>query len=488
MKRSLIALQVFITFNSFAQDNSADSLKLLLRSEIQDTTRVLILGELARNYFYSSPEIAMGYYHQCLMDPEISNNNELVCETTLGMAKLFKNARQADSALHYSRLSLAAAYGGGFTNTASGTRAAIVGGSTNTANGNYSFVGAGYGNTAASYGESVFGLYASNYTPSRTDYPISTDRLFVVGNGTADASRSNAFTILKNANTTLGGSLTINGNGTSYSFPTDRGANGQLLKTNADGTTSWASAGSFETDPMWTSASTNYYTKTNMQTSDGAQLHFNNLTYKPTTLAGYGITDAMSTAHAANAITSTNITNWNTAFGWGNHAGLYRPISYVPAWSEITSNPFSIPTPSDHQLLKYNSTSSRWENWTPNYLTSVTGTGPIISSGGTTPAISITAATTSAAGSMSASDKTKLDGIAAGAEVNVNADWSALTGVAQILHKPDLSVYATKNMNNQNITSLANPVNVQDAATKAYVDKLESKVSALENMLIAAGL
>jgi len=46
-------------------------------------------------------------------------------------------------------------------------------------------------------------------------------------------------------------------------------------------------------------------------------------------------------------------------------------------------------------------------------ITSVTGTSPIASSGGTTPAISISAATTSAAGSMSSSDKTKLDGIAA---------------------------------------------------------------------------
>jgi uncharacterized protein (TIGR02145 family) len=36
------------------------------------------------------------------------------------------------------------------------------------------------------------------------------------------------------------------------------------------------------------------------------------------------------------------ITNWNTAFGWGNHAGLYRPVSYVPAWSEITSKPTTL--------------------------------------------------------------------------------------------------------------------------------------------------
>ena len=44
-------------------------------------------------------------------------------------------------------------------------------------------------------------------------------------------------------------------------------------------------------------------------------------------------------------------------------------------------------------------------------VTSVTGTTPIVSSGGSTPAISITAATTSAAGSMSSADKTKLDGL-----------------------------------------------------------------------------
>jgi hypothetical protein len=31
-------------------------------------------------------------------------------------------------------------------------------------------------------------------------------------------------------------------------------------------------------------------------------------------------------AHVASSITSTNISNWNTAFGWGNHAGLYQPL------------------------------------------------------------------------------------------------------------------------------------------------------------------
>jgi hypothetical protein len=45
-------------------------------------------------------------------------------------------------------------------------------------------------------------------------------------------------------------------------------------------------------------------------------------------------------------------------------------------------------------------------------------------------------ATTSADGLMSSSDKTKLDGVAAGAEVNVQSDWDASSGDAQILNKP----------------------------------------------------
>jgi hypothetical protein len=58
---------------------------------------------------------------------------------------------------------------------------------------------------------------------------------------------------------------------------------------------------------------------------------------------------------------------------------------------------------------------SQLTNLPASGVSSVSGTAPIVSSGGTTPAISITEATTSAAGSMSAADKTKLNGIATGA-------------------------------------------------------------------------
>jgi hypothetical protein len=69
------------------------------------------------------------------------------------------------------------------------------------------------------------------------------------------------------------------------------------------------------------------------------------------------------------------------------------------------------------QILKVNSTSTapEWGAAPATGVTSVTGTAPIASSGGATPAISISAATQSAAGSMSSADKTKLDGIAANA-------------------------------------------------------------------------
>jgi hypothetical protein len=43
-----------------------------------------------------------------------------------------------------------------------------------------------------------------------------------------------------------------------------------------------------------------------------------------------------------------------------------------------------------------------------------------------------------ASGIMTGADKAKLDGIASGAEVNVNADWNAGSGDAQILNKPTI--------------------------------------------------
>ncbi len=56
----------------------------------------------------------------------------------------------------------------------------------------------------------------------------------------------------------------------------------------------------------------------------------------------YTETDPVFGASPASGITSGNITNWNTAYGWGNHAGLYRPVSWVPSWLDITGKPTTV--------------------------------------------------------------------------------------------------------------------------------------------------
>lgn len=75
--------------------------------------------------------------------------------------------------------------------------------------------------------------------------------------------------------------------------------------------------------------------------------------------------------------------------------------------------------------------------------------------------------TTALAGLMLPSDKTKLNGIAAGAEVNVNADWNATEGDALILNKPTLSTVATSGSYND-LTSKPTIPTVD--VNKEYVD------------------
>lgn len=58
--------------------------------------------------------------------------------------------------------------------------------------------------------------------------------------------------------------------------------------------------------------------------------------------ANYISSEALFVASPAYGITSINISNWNTAYSWGNHVGLYRSITYVPTWSEILNKPTTI--------------------------------------------------------------------------------------------------------------------------------------------------
>ena len=65
--------------------------------------------------------------------------------------------------------------------------------------GDYSFA-ANKSTYAASAFETVFGQYNTLYTPASSVAFISTDRLFVIGNGRSNTERSNALTVFKNGN------------------------------------------------------------------------------------------------------------------------------------------------------------------------------------------------------------------------------------------------------------------------------------------------
>lgn len=85
-------------------------------------------------------------------------------------------------------------------------------------------------------------------------------------------------------------------------------------------------------------------------------------------------TDPVFSASPASNILLQNITNWNTAYGWGDHAtaGYLTSLGGIGGHTDVT-----IATLQDAQLLRYSVANSRWENWTPNYLTSYTESDPV---------------------------------------------------------------------------------------------------------------
>ncbi len=138
--------------------------------------------------------------------------------------------------------------GGGEQNDANGTYSTVAGGSLNRTTGDYSVISGGSGNrtignysvvsggrrdTAYSYGEWIGGLYSTGYAANSTTAFNANDRLFVVGNGTSAAARSNALTLFKN------GSLEIN---EEYTLPNTDGTANQVLQTDGAGNVSWANS------------------------------------------------------------------------------------------------------------------------------------------------------------------------------------------------------------------------------------------------------
>jgi hypothetical protein len=186
----------------------------------------------------------------------------------------------------------------------------------------------------------------------------------------------------------------------------------------------------------------------------------------------------------------------------------FAAASHNQAASTITSgtlDPARLASGSALQVFRRNAANDAIECATVTAgggsVTEVTGTAPItVATGTTTPAISFTQsstarlvtdtekttwngkqdaladATASVTGKMTSTYAAKLDGIAAGAEVNVNADWNAVSGDAQILNKPTLGTaaaaattdFAAASHNQASTTITFTDVTTGDASTTAH--------------------
>ncbi len=139
---------------------------------------------------------------------------------------------------------------------------AVVFGNGNAGNGIYSMT-TGTQNTSESYTQVTVGSFATSQAGSQFSL-VGTDRAFVIGNGTGLASRSDAFTILKNGSAFLNGTLTIDadnvaGTGNPYTLPGQDGAANQVLTTNGTGVASWQTPSAAS---PWTLSGTNIYPST----------------------------------------------------------------------------------------------------------------------------------------------------------------------------------------------------------------------------------
>lgn len=176
----------------------------------------------------------------------------------------------------------------------------------------------------------------------------------------------------------------------------------------------------------------------------------NNIVYSSTLGDGY-ICITSHTSNAAGTI-SDDIANWGllvlhaVATGSGdmyladNLAGLANYTtarsnmgltigSHVQAYNANLTSLTAFTTDTDVSLAANSDVKLATQKATKTYadtkVGSVTGTAPVVSSGGTTPTISMPAATASVNGYMTSTYAAKLDGIAAGATVGVPMDVGA---------------------------------------------------------------
>jgi hypothetical protein len=173
---------------------------------------------------------------------------------------------------------------------------------------------------------------------------------------------------------------------------------------------------------------TNGTTFTYMGTSELLSVPYALYAEKAGTIS-YTETDPIFATHPSHGITLTKITNWTTAFGWGNHAGLYHLNTWLPSWTDITNKPLfwdsswvSIKNKPNFSTVAisgdYNDLLNRPSLWDSTWL--------------------------------SIKNKPNFAAVAASGNYNdllnkptipvaqVNCDWNSSSGISQILNKPVL--------------------------------------------------
>jgi hypothetical protein len=147
----------------------------------------------------------------------------------------------------------------GYNTTASNDFTTAIGVYT-TASG-HSSIALGANTSALSFAETVIGRYNTTYTPWNIYDWNALDRLFVIGNGTDDASRSNAMVVLKNGKVGIGVDAPLeqlHTTGTIRFSGLVDGTGTQAVMVNSTGNLSKrtlntvAFNGYSETDPTWT--------------------------------------------------------------------------------------------------------------------------------------------------------------------------------------------------------------------------------------------
>ena len=108
-------------------------------------------------------------------------------------------------------------------------------------------------------------------------------------------------------------------------------------------------------------------------------LDWSKITDRPTTLSGYGITDAQSALSGTGIVKSTagtisyltdNSTNWNTAYGWGDHSTEGYLTSFTetdPIWTAEKVNYYTKIQSDARYLQSYTETDPIWTSEKTNY-------------------------------------------------------------------------------------------------------------------------